>query len=1035
VLAAQERDIVTEREQLRQVNTYLEAAEYHRADSLLQQLLPAIKLANDPELEAEAAHLSGYINMERGDREKAQADFRQALELTTRQLPSGHPAIAQAHNDLGHYFFTVRRLDSAWQHHQTALAIRQQQYGPSHPKVADSFNNLGNVWQLAGQPQQALSLYEQAMHIRRQYAREEPLDYAAALNNLGNAYLSLGRLRQATAVFQQSLQIRRRLLEPEHPSIGKTLQNLGIVFLEAGRLDSAEYYNLAALDNARMNFAEGHPQFANLYENLGNCYLQMRQLDEAEKWYRQALVNRESHIAVDSISPAFSYLHLGDVFRQKGEYLEALQWTEKGSQLINRFLPEGDPGRADALEKMGLCHLALGHLYEAKEAFSDVRDIRWQIYGTAHPQIAAVFTNLGNVYWQEDDFAAAIFYYQEALSVWEQLSGDFNRQRARLYSNIGNSYLKEKNWAPALQSYQDALRLSGQEASVLKAEIWQQMGAVYDQLGQYQLALRACETASEILDRLPGEIRQKRLLIWNVRAGALRHIYHKGGNRDTLDLATRAYRQSLEFLDQQQAALMHPESRRQTMSLHYDLFAGAIDCHLAWWELEQDSLHLWSAFELSEVSKSMRQREKWAIDQAEDKPGTSALAWSLHVDETAARKLLTQVKGKKGVLALFSGPEQLFWFFLHDGRLQAGRIDDVLRITQLTAELGLSITSYPFANSAEKPFWDSLYRGDALELYRQVWQPLEPHFSGVSEIIIVPDGALAYLPFPALLTQQPANIMRYRSYPYLLHNYQISYAYSVALLARALALPSAKGKSNCLAMAPTFEAYLQPALDPLAFNMVEVDGLKKLIGAKTLKGKEAGLDAFWQLAPKYRILHLATHGIDNIHRGDYSYLAFTKTDADTDGRLFVEDLFQRKIQADLIVMSACESGVGRYQEGEGAISLGRGFIVAGAKSVVSTFWSVNDAKSVNFMLAFYRQLKAGMAKDAALRQVQQQYLTEATQEDAHPFYWAAYFSVGDMSPIDTGRNRTIWWLFGGLFAAALLWFFWRKTGLLKNLSK
>ncbi|MCB0629816.1 MAG: CHAT domain-containing protein [Lewinella sp.] len=1034
-LVAQGQEHAVPGDQLELVNTYLENAEYARADSLLQRVTPEIEKSADPELQAKALHLAGYLKLEQGDQENAQADFRRALQLTGQNLPADHPAIAQAHNDLGHYFFTVRQLDSAWQHHQVALAIRQKHYGSSHPKVADSYNNLGNIWQLAGQPEQALSLYEQAMQIRRQYAREEPLDYAASLNNLGNAYLSLGRLNQATSALQQSMQIRRRLLGPEHPKIGKTLQNLGIAFLEAGQLDSAEYYDLAALENARRNFDEGHPQFADLYENLGNCYLQKAQLDEAEEWYRRALAIRESFVAVDSISPAFSYLHLGDLFRQKGEYLEALQWTEKGYQLLSHFLPEGDPALADALEKIGLCHLTLGHLFEAKEAFTDVRDIRWQIYGTAHTQIANVFTNLGTVYWEEEDYGSAIFYYQEALSVWEQLQGDYDRQQARLYSNIGNSYLKEKNWNPALEAYREALRLTDEKATALKAEIWQQMAVAYDGLLLFQPALQACATASRFLDQTSGEQQQKRLLILNVRANILRHIYHKNTQTDTLYLAAQAYRECLEFLDQRQAELLHPESRQQTVSLHYDLFAGAIDCHLALWELERDSAHLWAAFRLSEVSKSMRLREKWALDLPNGNSTHLALARSLQVEETAARKLLHQLQDRKGVLAMFAGPEQVFWFFLHQGRLQAGKIDDVPKINELTRGLGQSITAFPYAASAEKPFWDSIYQVYALELYQKVWQPIAAHFSGASELVIVPDGALAYLPFPVLLTTEPANAMRYRSYPYLLQDYQISYAYSVALLARALQLPALKGRQNCLALAPTFEEYDQPALDPLAYNAAEVDGLKKLIGAKTLKGKAAGLDAFWKMAPKYRILHLATHGIDNINRGDYSFLAFSKMDHQSEGRLFVADLYQREIHADLVVMSACESGVGRYQEGEGVISLGRGFVTAGARSVVSTFWSVNDAKSVDFMLGFYRQLQQGAAKDAALRSVQQQYISEATQEDAHPFYWAAYFPVGDMSPLKVGPDWSRWWWLAILVAGGVLWFFRSKTRLLKNFSK
>lgn len=1013
------------KDQLNQVRQYLDAAEYARADSLLLLVYPKVKTTGDPELEARALHLAGHLHLEQGELGKAQQTFSRALQASGESLPADHPALAQAHNDLGHYFFTVRQLDSAWQHHQIALSIRRQNFGEIHPKVADSYNNLGNIWQLAGQPGQALTLYQQALNIRRQYEQEEPLDFAAALNNLGNAYRSLGRLAEATAALRKSMQIRQQLLGREHPAIGKTLQNLGIAFLENGQLDSAEYYDLAALDNARLNFEEGHPQFANLYENLGNCYLQQAELEEAEKWYRQAVSIREAHTTVDSISPAFSYLHMGDLFRRKGDYLEALQWTEQGSQLLNRYLPPGDPAIADALEKMGLCHLALGHIFEADRAFTDVRDMRWQLYGSAHPQIAGVLTNLGNVYWEDDDFGAAIYYYQDALSVWEQLSGDHDLQRAKLYSNIGNSYLKEKNWQPALEAYQDALQLLGGSSFDLQAEIWQQMAVAYDGAQQYDRALQACDTAFQLLEEASGELSSKRLLVMNARANILLHQYQEHKEENTLYLAEKAYRQCLTFLDKLQETLLHAESRQQTMSLHYDLFSGAIECDLELWVLKQDSAHLWSAFRLSEVSKSMRLR----TEDANGKPGKTSsfsdLAQSLQIQESAAWKLQDHLQGDRGLLTFFAGPERLFWFLLHNGNLQTGVIADIPQINELTSVLGRSITAYPFAASAEKPVWDSIYRESALALYQMVWKPMAVHFSGISELIIVPDGALAYLPFPTLLTAAPANAMRYRSYPFLLHDYQISYAYSASWLANALARPSPAKNLNCLALAPTFANY-EPKLDSLEFSSTEVNALEELLGAQVLMGKEADLATFWQLASQYNILHLATHGIDNIYRGDYSYLAFTKADAATEGRLFVEDLFRNELHADLVVMSACESGVGRYQEGEGVISLARGFVAAGAKSVVSTFWSVNDAKSVDFMLEFYRQLKNGATKDSALRYVQRQYISGATQEDAHPFYWAAYFPVGNMAAVPLSRSLSWFWLLGSLLVLILLAIWYRR---------
>jgi CHAT domain-containing protein len=213
-----------------------------------------------------------------------------------------------------------------------------------------------------------------------------------------------------------------------------------------------------------------------------------------------------------------------------------------------------------------------------------------------------------------------------------------------------------------------------------------------------------------------------------------------------------------------------------------------------------------------------------------------------------------------------------------------------------------------------------------------------------------------------------------------------------------------------------------------------VEGLAHVIGAATLKAEAASLAGFLDQARDYRILHLATHGVANIHRGEYSFLAFSLSEEDREGRLYVEDLYQMDLPAEMVVMSACESGIGRFQAGEGAISLGRGFARAGARSLIVTLWSVNDAKTADFMQAFYRELKAGSGKDMAIWQVQQDYLQQAGHAEAHPFYWAAFLPIGDMEPLEV---QSAWngWQMGAflLLIAGLGW--WLRSRFLKNLSK
>ncbi|MCB0617025.1 MAG: CHAT domain-containing protein, partial [Phaeodactylibacter sp.] len=166
------------------------------------------------------------------------------------------------------------------------------------------------------------------------------------------------------------------------------------------------------------------------------------------------------------------------------------------------------------------------------------------------------------------------------------------------------------------------------------------------------------------------------------------------------------------------------------------------------------------------------------------------------------------------------------------------------------------------------------------------------------------------------------------------------------------------------------------------------------------KGNDATRERFLADAPHYSIIHLATHAKANDEEGEYSYLAFTEIpDSLQNELLYAKDLYSLRLQAEMVVLSACESGVGELRRGEGVISLARGFSYAGAKSLVTTLWRVSDRESAVLMQLFYRQLKEGKPKDEALRVAKLQFIDQNNGARAHPFFWGAFILSGDMAPI------------------------------------
>ncbi|MEL7340398.1 MAG: CHAT domain-containing protein, partial [Bacteroidota bacterium] len=296
---------------------------------------------------------------------------------------------------------------------------------------------------------------------------------------------------------------------------------------------------------------------------------------------------------------------------------------------------------------------------------------------------------------------------------------------------------------------------------------------------------------------------------------------------------------------------------------------------------------------------------------------------------------------------------------------------------------------------------------NGLSLYYELIQPLYDLGVDTSKSwLMVPDGVLGYLPFEALMRSRPAQVGAYKTYDFLLFAQRLSYTYSAEIWLEMRQKKSTASKT-LIAFAPTFGPGDNPnrgfdplrgGFSPLAHNQEEAEAVQATMGGRVLLGSEATELAFRQLAGQYQIIHLSSHARVNDTDPLYSQIAFSHTEkAEQDGLITVAELFEMHLPVEMIVLSACETGVGKLYRGEGISSQAKGFAYAGAKSIITTLWSINDAASSILMPDLYEGLQAGMSKDEALREAKLRYIQQSDQLGAHPFYWAAFVPIGDMA--------------------------------------
>jgi CHAT domain-containing protein len=288
-----------------------------------------------------------------------------------------------------------------------------------------------------------------------------------------------------------------------------------------------------------------------------------------------------------------------------------------------------------------------------------------------------------------------------------------------------------------------------------------------------------------------------------------------------------------------------------------------------------------------------------------------------------------------------------------------------------------------------------------------------------AKLILITNSFLSYLPFESLKNKSN----------FLVANYSISYANSIKLWNTQSLLPK-NNNAQLVAFSPEYDKLkINPQDKDLA--MLTRAGNYELVGAKKealaianlFNGTFYNLDKatkklFLDNASKYQILHLAMHSIMNEEDENKSNLIFSNNE-----KLYFPEIYNLKIPADLAVLSACNTGVGNYKEGEGIMSVSRAFTYAGIKSTVVSLWQVPDIETSEIMISFYENLKKGQAKDQALANSKMLFIKNNPMKN-HPFYWAGFVVNGDVSPIISNTNWMLYLAIG--FGILALLFIFRK---------
>ncbi|MCF8371266.1 MAG: CHAT domain-containing protein [Bacteroidales bacterium] len=896
--------------------------------------------------------------------------LNKAIQISDEKAIGDKAKLADAYNNLATDYYFLGQFDNTISYFKKALVLNKQL--DQHDGIVTNLNNLGALYQTIGDYHTSIAYLEESMN--RDKANNLDKDMGVYLNNIGNNYLKLGQYQKALEYFGQALQIDLEVGNARQLAID--FNNIGYVQKKQGQFPEAIINMSKAVDMALLS---------------GNKINYARYLD-----------------------------NLGDVYRITQSYTLAEESLFKAQQIF--FTEEQRKSQAENWNNLGKLYSDLGKFEKAITCQHKALSINREL--NIPRAMAANFNEMGMVHLAQDSVMLALASFHKAVETLVKVGRDFHA-------------LPESEELPLEKNLLDALKN--------KAACFVKLSETSEEKENYLLA------GMQYYLLAIGLIDQMRLSFYSKDK-----MFLSKAERDSYEQALKTAKQLYDLTGDRKYVSIAFEVAERSKAAHLYELIRENDAKL--FANIPDSLLLKEKVLKSDIFEL---EKKVNEEKAKPNANDSLLA---DINQQIFEKKFQELEKLKTYFDI-NFPEY-YELKYHNQILSIGSVQKHLRKKEVLIEYNLgndfiSIivirkdSAAFILNEIDPDFINNIgilhnvlsnmvqsvdifkdYAASSFQVYKSLLQPIEGLIAN-QKLIIVPDGLLGYIPFETLVTKEiDINQTYYKAAPYLLLDHAISYAYSATLLWKPTRRRQDQPTKDLLAIAPSFQpddnlpTFLtergEEFID-LIGSRIEVTSINKIFKGEQQLDSLATEKNFKEFAGNYKILHIATHGLIDDEDPMNSRLLFYR-DKDTlqDGDLYTYELFNMQLKAELAVLSACNTGYGKLEEGEGIISLARGFLYAGVPSIVMTLWCVPDGTSVMIMEHFYQYLKDGYPKDIALQKAKLDYLSQADNLKSNPFFWAGFVNIGNTDPFTPNElgNWYFWAISAFIFILLLL--VWRK---------
>lgn len=889
-------------------------------------------------------------------------------------------------------------------------AIDNYQKAELWDKAISCYIKVGDNYQKLDDTETALGNLNQALKLTRSHLGYQPMELAKGYQKLAFKYMQKKNFDKALELYQRVLAIQLDVLGKDHPETAKTYNSISLI-----------YWNLKKPLDAHTNYTRSYliklRQKGDIPKNMDKQYhsismgkkkYRKKDLENARNRFSRSLEEYRKRFGQNKPLFAALYEQIGILYAFEGDYGSALDYLRKSFDIRLELYGHLSPEVGTGYLNIGICLRLKNDNIEALKFLNFALTNKSEALGPYHPETADIYYQIGKVHYQKGEWEKSLDFFQKALVA--QVPGFDNM-------NIDAN----PNW--------DSILPSDKLLEILRAKA-NSLRVKYIYNPEHLQDLRNAFSTYSLLARLVETMRQGyRSESYKLFFGEKVHTLYQQAIETTLLL----YQMTDDLQYKEHAFVLSEKSKAGVLAealleAEAKQFAG-IPPQLLLKEKElKEKLTYYDTY-LQKELRLMKNPVK--IANLENRYHSLVLEYRkliktfetaypdyyelkykpLVVDIQAIRQRL---EPGSALLEYFIGENVLNIFVLTRDGLE-------VRSIPLTEDLSQLVSSYKRSISKieEGPFMLMSWK-----LYRILLKPVRHLLKDKVKLVVIPDGLLHTIPFEAL-TANTTGSSDLSQLDYMIKEFAFSYHYSANLWLSSASRNTNGSEKSFIGFAPVFgenaaEGYVlehkiggnlrSDALDPghivtnLPASEDEVQAIIRLFHSQQKKAagyfhSKASEANFKQInARNYNLIHIATHSLDEDNPGQLPGLVFSPPPIEEnmfdkeDGILYSGEIYNLSMDAQLIVLSSCESGVGKLVKGEGMMALNRGFFYSGIRNIVFSLWKVEDRSTSRLMIAFYRNILDGHPFCRALREAKLEMIKDPFS--AFPKYWSGFILVG-----------------------------------------